>query len=325
MRPNPSEIHRRGARKVRVMLDRKNNLNGINLLAVCLCVQLFIMLWRAPAADLASDSLRSVGVSADEPSFTLICGAVYASVMVLSVFFPMTVFFRMRGRSKSEYLSLNPTLPVHSAYALIFCVAFSAMILFFMNAYRYAVPDGFAVRADMPGDAAGTVVRFVELVLIPAFALEPFFRGVALRELMPFGRTFAIAASSFMGAIAEDCFSDALFALCVGFVCGYFVMCTNSLWIGIFMRLSAGITYFIYGFLLSSGISVRYSAAMFIATSVLFLSGIFCCLRIDEQLRMDNISPMQTERGTVGNRAFVSCLRAPCMLAYYIAAVLMWI
>ena len=307
------------------MLDRKNSLNGINLLAVCLCVQLFMLLWCTPAADFAGDSLKSVGISADEPSAAIIQGGVYALVRVLSVLFPMTVFFRMRGKSKSEYFSLKPTLPVHPAYALVFCVAFSAMILFFMNAYRYAVPDGFAVRADMPDDTAGTVVRFVEVVLIPAFAFEPFFRGVALRELAPFGRTFAIVAAAFMSAFAEDCFSDALFALCVGFVCGYFVMCTDSLWMGIFMRMSAGITYFIYEFLLSSGISVRYSAAMFIATSVLFLVGIFCCLRIDEKFRTDNISPMQTGRGTVGKRAFVSCLRAPCMLAYYIVAVLMWI
>ena len=297
------------------MYEQNTDIHGANLLAVCLSLQLCVL----KNLSVMHAAVRSIAVYFGVPHQSvysaLLTVLFVLTVILLSFLLPMLLFFRLRHKKITCYIRLRPELPLYPFFTIIFTAAAAVLTLLFIDTVAETGHLLTPLRVRIPEGAFEITFFFICRVLIPALAIEILFRGIVLNELMPWGRTFAIAAAAFTGALLSDSPSMFLFQAVIGLISGYFVCHTNSLWMGVFISLVSNLIYFLDCFLYSTALSMQYGALIEITVAVLFVAGIFSCIKIDEQIRSNKIHPIPYDRN---QHSVFQCLLAPCAVAYYI-------
>lgn len=87
-----------------------------------------------------------------------------------------------------------------------------------------------------PTDTLGVVLLFISTAILPAFFEEFAFRGVVLQPLRRYGDKFAIVMSSFLFGLIHGNLIQGVFAFCIGLAIAYFVVATESIWIGVLIH-----------------------------------------------------------------------------------------
>ncbi|MBQ8697189.1 MAG: CPBP family intramembrane metalloprotease [Clostridia bacterium] len=295
---------------------QKNNIHTVNLLAVCLAFQLCYFKNSALVYMTFGDIITELGISGKSVWFALILSFLRVCITAFVFYLPLRLI--MRNKSGGYPLSVKRELPLYPFYIIFFCVSVCLMTVISLDCINGVIPGLFKVSYNLPDGALALALYFaVSVVFVSAFN-EIFFRGIVLPVLLPWGRTFAIFASALTGAaLALDFRQFVLYAV-IGLMSGYFVSHTGSLWMGVFISLCANTTVFLHDFILAEGIYAAYPVFFRVSVAVIFALGIYCCLKMDDQLTDSRVVPI---RANESERRLADCLMAPCAVAYYIIVI----
>ncbi len=89
---------------------------------------------------------------------------------------------------------------------------------------------------EVPSSAVGLFVYYVRSALFPALAEEFAMRGVIMQPLRKYGDLFAVTMSSMVFALMHGNMIQTPFAFVAGFILGYAVIRTGSLWTSIIIH-----------------------------------------------------------------------------------------
>lgn len=149
-------------------------------------------------------------------------------LMVLRM--PMKVAFPMRG--------VEPTTMICSVMIAMGAVRIGQMItnglyytMNYVTGYSPVAPDFTAPRGT-----AANVLYFISIAILPAILEEAMFRGVILQSLRRYGDGFALIVSSVLFGVMHGNLVQAPYTMVVGFIIGYFVLYTGSIWPGVLIH-----------------------------------------------------------------------------------------
>lgn len=143
---------------------------------------------------------------------------------------PVKVAFPMRG--------VDPTTLICSVMIAMGAVRIGQMItsglyytMNYVTGYSPLAPDFAAPRG-----IAANVLYFISIGILPAILEEAMFRGVILQSLRRYGDGFALIVSSVLFGVMHGNLVQAPYTMVVGFVIGYFVLYTGSIWPGVLIH-----------------------------------------------------------------------------------------
>ena len=100
----------------------------------------------------------------------------------------------------------------------------------------------------MPESPAGIALYFVSVAILPALVEEWAFRGVVLRALLPYGRTFAVFFSSALFGLMHLDPAQSVFAFAFAVVLALVYASTGSLWMCVFLHAVNNAISFLAGY-----------------------------------------------------------------------------
>lgn len=89
---------------------------------------------------------------------------------------------------------------------------------------------------SFPQSTMGIILLCFRIAVLAPILEEVIFRGIAMQSLRRFGDSFALLISSVLFALAHQNLVQAPNAFMMGLLMGYFVIRTNSLWVGILIH-----------------------------------------------------------------------------------------
>lgn len=96
-------------------------------------------------------------------------------------------------------------------------------------------PDFSALETEING-IHSIVLLFISLAIVPALCEEFLFRGVMLKNLMPYGKTTAVFVSALLFALMHQNFYQFFYTFIAGLVLGYVFLLTGSIWCGVLIH-----------------------------------------------------------------------------------------
>lgn len=138
---------------------------------------------------------------------------------------------------KPIYTSFNIKKWVLPAIIAVIAMNFA---LSFVNAIMISsLSPSFASKLSSPSDMTGRpmqeivvlfIISIISTAVVPAISEEYLFRGGVLTELLPFGKTTAILASSFLFGLMHQNPLQFLYTMLMGIIIGYVYVKTKSIW-----------------------------------------------------------------------------------------------
>ena len=172
-------------------------------------------------------------------SVNLLSGGLY----LLSFMLPVLILKRRLARHGFSYRTMDaepritPWLPliifasvliVHSASEINY-----GLVTFFESS---SSGDGY-VGSIIEYEGYELVLQLITVCVVPAFCEEFLFRGAFLSNLLPFGRTTAIIASSLLFALMHENPVQILYTFIAGMLLGLIYVKTGSIWNCIILHL----------------------------------------------------------------------------------------
>lgn len=160
----------------------------------------------------------------------LLYGCVYMTSFIIPVFLFKLVF----PKHETFPLEAEPRLPKGSLRLVFSAVGLnlSAALISGLIMSLISMITGYTIEyppSEMTG-AHSVIISFILTGLVPAFVEELLFRGVFLRNLLPYGKTTAIIVSSLMFAMMHQNFYQFFYTFVGGMVFGYVFIKTGSIW-----------------------------------------------------------------------------------------------
>lgn len=178
----------------------------------------------------------------------------------------------------------------------------------------------------IPSSAFGIIIYYLRMVIFPAMAEEFAMRGVIMQSLRRWGDTFALAMSSLVFALMHGNMVQAPFALLAGFILGYAVIRSGSLWTAIIIHMiNNGVSVTL------SLIAARENEAMgnlvtVLVSGVLIVAGILCFAILFKQRKLPRPFPNRTMLPSrICYQTFILTIPMILVLLYMIGQTLMMI
>ena len=166
-----------------------------------------------------------------------------------------------------------------------------------------------------PESEADILLYFILLTIVPAFLEELFFRGAIMQPLRCFGDSIALVVSSLLFALAHFNAMQAVNAMILGLVIGYFVMRTRSLWTGILLHFCVNTVSFFEVMLLNEWAPQNYQMISNMISLVLIAAGIMSFLVFVRREPSAFTIPQLKTTWTVGKRLTVFFSSGGIMIA----------
>ncbi len=169
-------------------------------------------------------------------TYDLIYGVLYAAVFILPVFF----YYLISKHAQPEPFDATFTLPRETPLYIFVGVAIISAAGY-LNSLLLDIFDysGFTEEILFESDVTlnyQVVLMLFTLAIVPGFVEELLFRGMILKNLLPYGRTTAVFASALLFGIMHQNAGQFLYATVAGLVFGYIYVYTRSLWCCILMH-----------------------------------------------------------------------------------------
>ena len=164
----------------------------------------------------------------------IVTDLIYGSVYITAFVVPVFLFRLIYPKHETFPLEAEPRLPKGSLRLIIASVGitFSAALVSGLIMNLIEMITGHTLEypeTEMTG-AHSVIISFILTGLIPAFVEELLFRGVFLRNLLPYGKTTAIIVSSLMFAMMHQNFYQFFYTFIGGMVFAYLFIRTGSIW-----------------------------------------------------------------------------------------------
>lgn len=147
---------------------------------------------------------------------------------------------------------------------------------------------------DTPQTPFGLFIFFLRSAVLPALIEEFAMRGVVMQPLRRYGDLFALTMSSLVFALMHGNMVQAPFAFVAGFILGYVVMRTGTLWSSVlihFVNNAFSVTLSLLAERLSEGV---FSVVSLGASTALIAIGVVCCLVLWRTGRLKKAAPNRT-------------------------------
>ena len=161
--------------------------------------------------------------------------AFYLLLFVPSAVFLM-VFFRMGPLEPFAEKPDVPPLPyLYIPMAIGLTYAFN-MLLNLLIGDLLAPLEPVQTPSEFPITPSGIALDFVYTAFLPAITEEWFFRGIAMRKLLPYGKGFAVVSSALLFGFMHGYPAQTLFSIFFGLIAGYTYLKTGSIWFGVLIH-----------------------------------------------------------------------------------------
>ncbi len=163
-----------------------------------------------------------------------------ALIYIISFLTP-AAFYKSVFKSQ-EYLPLGAE-PVLPKYTLFYCgmiiglvYAASIMNSLIMQVFYIATQSVPNLPETEFTGAWSFVMAFISTAIIPGFVEEFLFRGVILRNLLPYGKTVSIVVSSLMFALMHQNLLQFFYTFSAGLLLGWLYTKTGSIWASVIVH-----------------------------------------------------------------------------------------
>ena len=157
-------------------------------------------------------------------------GILYAAAFLV----PVCFFAFVSRREARVPLDLQLTLPRETPL-YIFAVMAIVSAAGYFNSWLLDAVDYGAFTEELIFDMGAMtnvelILTFFTLSVVPGFVEELLFRGVILKNLLPFGKTAAVVASAVLFGVMHQNAGQLLYATVAGLALGYVFVKTQSFW-----------------------------------------------------------------------------------------------
>lgn len=209
------------------------------------------------------------------PTGTVLYQLAYGVMYTICFAVPAFCFYLFARRDRNyQPLDLSFYVPRH-VYLYIFAAIAIVSAAGYCNAFLIDLVD-FSFLPELEGGSTAATSN-VELVLmvfttaiVPGFIEELLFRGVILRNMLPFGRTTAVIASAFLFGVMHQNPAQLLYTTVAGLVLGFIYVHTRSLWCTILIHMCNNFLAIVYTVL-----GERLAPEIYMVVALLIELGIF--------------------------------------------------
>jgi len=162
--------------------------------------------------------------------YEIVKGILYAAAFLIPAWF----FAFISRHDARVLLDLPLTLPRETPL-YIFAVMAIVSAAGYFNSWLLDVFDYSTFTEELVFDMGAKtnvelILTFFTLAVVPGFVEELLFRGVILKNLLPFGKTTAVVASALLFGVMHQNAGQLLYATVAGLALGYVFVKTNSFW-----------------------------------------------------------------------------------------------
>ncbi len=169
----------------------------------------------------------------DEKSAEIVNQIFYQGIYLFSFLFPAGFFYMISNSSRTERvmteIRLGASFPLMLLAGLAVVLAAAYLNSFLMEFFNYSKYTEEIMTTDLSENYL-LLLAFIGTAIVPAFAEEFLFRGVILTNLLPYGKTTAIVASSALFALMHQNAGQLLYTFVAGIVLGFIYVRTRSIW-----------------------------------------------------------------------------------------------
>ncbi|HCR41712.1 MAG: CPBP family intramembrane metalloprotease [Eubacteriales bacterium] len=161
-------------------------------------------------------------------------------VSLITTVLPYFVFAKLMHIKPSSAFKLNTDVPRRFWLYIPFSIGAGYIVNFIVI---IVFGDSFDVFRElpqevyMPSSPSSIILYYVLAAFIPAIFEEWAFRGLVLRSLMPYGRSFALISSSVIFGLMHIDPPQVIFATVFGLLAGFIYIKTGSIWYGTLIHL----------------------------------------------------------------------------------------
>ena len=214
-------------------------------------------------------------------SYSPVAAALYESVeYIVLVGLPLVIGLTFCRRCGAVPVT-NRKVPATHAVALLSaglaaCVFANFAASLFAEFFSFIGVEPVSPPSSQNGTLPVLLLTLFSTAVLPAIMEELLFRGVILQLLRPAGDRIALILTSVLFGITHGTVEQIPFAFVVGLVCGYFVLKTGNIYLGMLLHfLNNAVAVVLDALLLnaSTAESVAWTYAAFIVMALLGLIG----------------------------------------------------
>ena len=189
-------------------------------------------------AMLISDSFT--GYMKEMPA-TVLEESLYIIAYLASFMLPVGFFKLICGKNTPQDMFLEIRLPGKMTFIYVFAGIAVVLSAAYINSYLVSIFDYGEFSEDVLWESNldkgySIVLLFISTAIVPAFCEEFLFRGMVLRNLLPYGKANAIIMSAVLFGLMHQNAEQILYTTIAGLVMGYVYVVTKSIWVTTLMH-----------------------------------------------------------------------------------------
>ena len=160
------------------------------------------------------------------------------SVIYLISFMVPVAFYFAISKNKTEIVSMKADLTLPRETPLMIVAGIGTVYIFaYLNMFATSfLPNVTEEPSEMTLTLPMVIMLFISIGLVPAFCEEFLFRGLILRNLLPYSGKIAIIISAVMFGLMHQNIYQIIYTTVAGIVMGYIYYKTDSLWCTVLMH-----------------------------------------------------------------------------------------
>lgn len=160
------------------------------------------------------------------------------SVIYLISFMVPVAFYFAISKNKTEIVSMKADLTLPRETPLMIVAGIGTVYIFaYLNMFATSfLPNVTEEPSEMTLTLPMVIMLFISIGLVPAFCEEFLFRGLILRNLLPYSGRIAIIVSAVMFGLMHQNIYQIIYTTVAGIVMGYIYYKTDSLWCTVLMH-----------------------------------------------------------------------------------------
>lgn len=168
--------------------------------------------------------------------YEILYGVLYAVAFIGPVFFYYLISKKEPHVPLDAGLVLPREAPVYIFVGIALVSAAGYLNSMLLEAFDYSIFTQEIIFDTGVSSNYELVLMFFTLAIVPGFVEELLFRGLILKNLLPYGRTTAVFASALLFGLMHQNPGQFLYATVAGLVFGYIYVHTKSLWCCVLMH-----------------------------------------------------------------------------------------
>lgn len=225
------------------MKDRGLKINGYrNTVNRCMCAMTALIACMFAFSILSSFVMALLAPSLSDTQYEVVSSLLGSFTYAVMFLIPGFVF-KLFSRNKTYYpLPAKPILPKHpiritfASVGIVYSLSIlSSVLINFLISLTGHTIDMSAYETEING-VHSIVLLFISTAIVPALVEEYLFRGVMLKNLLPYGKTAAVVVSALLFSLMHQNFLQFLYAFGAGIVLGVVFLKTGSIWCGVLIH-----------------------------------------------------------------------------------------